>query len=472
MTLYEQIADEITQLVEVGTIRPGDRITSVRSMSERWGVSIPTVLQAYRLLEARRVIEARPQSGFYVRSKTPYDRLYHTRLKQLTPAAEIATGDLIMRTLEIVSDPTLLPLGTALPDPALLPTGVLARCLSRAARHSTTGGSLMDLAPAGTLELRTQIARRASAGGSIVQADDVVVTCGGAEALSLCLRATTQPGDTVAVESPTWFGTLQILDVLGLKAVEIPVYPGEGMSLPMLERALEHGRISAVVVTPTCQNPVGSVMSVDRKRALAQLLAKYQVPAVEDDTYGDLSFKHVRPRTLQSFDDAGLVLMCGSFSKTLAPAYRLGYAIPRRHRERVIHFKLATTVTTSVPTQLAVADYLAKGGYDGYLRGLRRTFQTNVDRLRYEITARFPEGTRVSQPAGGFLLWVELPQGIDMVDVQRGAIVKGLSVAPGPAFSASGLYRNCLRVNAGYQWSKRMADALDLLAGICAVSIA
>jgi DNA-binding transcriptional MocR family regulator len=467
LTLYENIANEITQLVELGTIRPGDRIASVRSTSERWGVSIPTVLQAYRLLEARRIIEARPQSGFYVRSKTPYDRLYRTKIKQLAPATEIATGDLIMRTLEIVSDPTLLPLGTALPDPALLPTGILARCLSRAARQGAAGGSLMDLAPAGTLELRTQIARRASAGGAIVHADDVVVTCGGAEALSLCLRAITQPGDTVAVESPTWFGTLQILDVLGLKALEIPVYPGEGLSLPMLERALERRDVAAVVVTPTCHNPIGAVMSVEHKRALAQLLAKYQVQAIEDDTYGELAFKHQRPRTLQSFDESGLVLLCGSFSKTLAPAYRLGYAIPRGQRERVIHFKLATTVTTPVPTQLAVADYLAKGGYDRYLRGLRRTFQTNVDRLRYEIASRFPEGTRISQPAGGFLLWVELPPGIDMVEVQRRAIAKGLSVAPGPAFSASGLYRNCLRVNAGYKWSARMANALDLLAAMC-----
>jgi DNA-binding transcriptional MocR family regulator len=320
-----------------------------------------------------------------------------------------------------------------------------------------------NLGPAGTFELRTEIARRASAAGSVVHADDVVVTCGGAEALSLCLRATTRPGDTVAVESPTWFGTLQILDVLGLKAVEIPVDPVDGMSLEMLERAVESGGVSAVVVTPTCQNPVGTVMSAERKRALARLLAKHRIPAIEDDTYGELCFTAERPRTLQSFDDADLVLLCGSFSKTLAPGYRLGWAIPGHYRERVIHYKLATTVATAVPTQIAVAEYLRSGGYDTYLRRLRRVFQTNVDRLRFEIAARFPEGTAIPRPAGGFLLWVQLPDGIDMVDVQRRAVAHGLSVAPGAAFSASGLYRNCMRMNAGYQWSDRTGVALDLI---------
>ena len=463
-TLYEQIATEITDLIERGTLRSGDRVMSLRAMSARRGVSIPTVLQAYRLLETRRVIESRPQSGFYVRSGSVTKQLERSGLAPNAVASEITTGDLIMRTLEMVTDPTLLPLGTALPDPALLPRAALARCLGRAARRSASQPMPPHMTPAGTLELRTQIARRIAIAGSVVEAADVVVTCGGAEALALCLRAVTQPGDTVAVESPTWFGTLQILEVLGLKALEVPVDPQDGISLDFLEAALESGSIRALVVTPACQNPQGTIMSVERKQELARLLTKHNVPAVEDDTYGELQFNGARPCTLHSLMHGKDVLLCGSFSKTLAPGYRLGWTIPGAYRDRVIHYKLATTVATAVPTQLAVADYLGRGGYESYLRRLRRTFQTTVERLLFEVSARLPAGTRVSKPQGGFLLWVELPDGCNTVDLQRRALARGLSVAPGPAFSASGRYSNCLRLNAGYQWSQRMSDSLDLLA--------
>jgi DNA-binding transcriptional MocR family regulator len=460
---YERLVTEIRQSIQAGTLRPGDRIPSVRRMSAQRGVSIPTVLQAYRVLEARRIIGARPQSGFYVLPRERAGAPEPGPSIRLPGPGEITTGDLIMRVLEMVADPALIPLGTALPDPELLPTAALARLLGRAARKGA-GRSAIHPTPSGADELRHEIARRALEAGSTVAAEDVVVTCGCAEALSLCLRAVARPGDTVAVESPTYFGTLQALEVLGLKALEIPVDPENGIALEVLAAALERGGVAAVVVTPTVHNPLGSVMPDERKRQLAELLAAYGVPAIEDDTYGELAFAAERPRSLLAFDRAGLVLSCGSFSKTLAPGYRVGWAIPGRYRDRVLHFKLSTTVATPVPTQLALAEYLSSGGYDPYLRRLRRTFQSNLDRLSFEIAARFPQGTRISRPAGGFLLWVQLPEGTDTVELQRRALSHGLSVAPGPAFSASGAYRNYMRINAGYRWSERNGEALDLLA--------
>ena len=460
---YERLVTEIRQLIQAGTLRPGDRIPSVRRMSAQRGVSIPTVLQAYRLLEARRIIGARPQSGFYVLPQERAGAPEPTPSLRLPDPGEITTGDLIMRVLEMVADPGLIPLGTALPDPELLPAATLARLLGRAARKGAKRSAIHPT-PSGADELRHEIARRALEAGSTVAADDVVVTCGCAEALSLCLRALTRPGDTVAVESPTYFGTLQALEVLGLKALEIPVDPENGIMLEVLAAALERGGVAAVVVTPTVHNPLGSIMPDERKRELADLLAVYGVPAIEDDTYGELGFGAERPRSLRAFDQAGLVLSCGSFSKTLAPGYRVGWTIPGRYRDRVLHLKLSTTVATSVPTQLALAEYLSSGGYDPYLRQLRRTFQSNLDRLSFEIAARFPEDTRISRPAGGFLLWVQLPEGADTIELQRRALMRGLSVAPGPAFSASGAYRNYMRINAGYRWSERNGEALDLLA--------
>ncbi|MFL5384143.1 MAG: PLP-dependent aminotransferase family protein [Longimicrobiaceae bacterium] len=456
---------DVTAMIQGGTLRPGDRMPSVRRLSAQRGVSAPTVLHAYRLLEARRVIAARARSGFYVLppQRAPVAEADRRGL-HLRPG-EIATSDLIMRVLDMAADRTLVPLGTALPDPDLLPGAELARALRRTLRRGESRSGLHPT-PAGTEELRREIARRALEAGGAVAADDVVVTCGCAEALTLSLRALTRPGDTVAVESPTYFGTLQALDVLGLRAVEIPVDPLTGIRLDALRATLERGGVAALVVTPNVHNPLGCVMPDEHKQELVDLLARTGVPAIEDDTYGELFFGPSRPRSLQAFDRAGMVLTCGSFSKTLAPGYRLGWAIPGRHRDAVIHLKLGTTATSPVPLQLGVAEYLASGGYEQHLRRLRRTFQGAVERLAFEIADRFPAETRISSPAGGFLLWVQLPEGNDTVELQRRALARGLSVAPGPAFSASGGYRSYLRINAGYPWSERTRRALDTLAGM------
>lgn len=462
---YERIVRAITSSIAAGTLRPGDRLPSIRRMSVEWGVSMPTVVRAYRVLEARRLVQARARSGIYVAPKTDDRRIRRDLEAPLRTASEIATSDLIMRFLELAADPDLVPLGTALPDPALLPTGTLARLLGRTARRHALRSAAMS-PPSGAPELRHEVARRALQPGRGVTADDVVITCGCAEALALCLRALTRPGDTVAIECPTYYGTIQALDVLGLKALEIPVDPELGISLEHLELALERGGIAAVVVTPNVHNPLGCVMPDGRKGALVDLLGAHGVPAVEDETYADLAYASARPRSLQAFDPEGRILSCGSFSKTLAPGYRIGWTIPRGHRDAVLHAKLATTAGTPVPPQLALAEFLASGRYDPHLRRMRQIFEQNVHRLCYEIVDRLPEGTLVSRPAGGFLLWVRLPGELDSVELQRRAMSRGLSIAPGPAFSASGGFRSCIRINAGYPWSDRVERALDGLADL------
>ena len=462
---YERLAADVAALIRAGTLRPGDRLPSVRRMSVQRGVSIPTVMHAYRVLEARRVIAARPRSGFYVRQ--PERPPVPEPGAPARLAGEITTGDLITRCVEMVCDPTLIPLGTALPDPDLLPAATLARLLGRAARRDANR-STSYLGASGLEELRLQIARRAIDAGATVAAGDVVVTCGCAEAVVLCLRALTRPGDTVAVESPTYFGTLQALQTLRLRALEIPVDHDTGISLEVLAAALDRGGITAVVVTPNVHNPLGCVMPDDRKRALMELAAAHDVPVIEDETYAELYFGPQRPRSLQAFDRAGLVLSCGSISKTLAPGYRIGWAVVPRHRDAVLHHKMATTVASPVPTQLAIAEYLASRAYDPHLRRLRRTFRGSVDRFASEVERRLPGPTRLSRPAGGFLLWAQLPGPVDTVAVQRRALARGLSLAPGPAFSARGEYGSYVRLNAGYRWSERTGAALALLADLIA----
>ncbi|HSU17722.1 PLP-dependent aminotransferase family protein [Longimicrobium sp.] len=467
---YQALAGELVRMIEAGTLRPGDRVPSVRRMSTQHGVSVTTVLQAYRLLEDRRVIRARPQSGFYVQPRERSRVAEPGRTAPPCVACDVSVSDTIAAFLAAVGDPALVPLGAALPHPDFLPVARLARLLGAAARRERRHPA--SYAPAGTPELRREIAKLAMDAGCAASAADVVITCGCSEAISLCLRAVAKPGDAIAVESPTYFGTLQAIEALGMRALEIPTEPRDGICVDALEEALRSGAAKACVLTPSFQNPLGARMPDEHRRRVAELLARYGVPAIEDDTFGDLHFGEARPRALQAWDREGWVLRCGTFSKTLAPGFRVGWAFPGRFRAAVERLKAATTLTTASAPQLALAELLSAGGYAHHLRRLRRTLAANVERLGFEAAERLPAGTRVSRPQGGFVLWVELPEGTDAMELHRRAAGRGISLAPGPVFTPSAGYRNCIRLSAGHPWSDRTAQALDVIRELAADCVA
>ena len=460
---YRRIADELAARISDGTLTPGYRLPSIRRTAAHWKVSVPTVIQAYRLLEARQLIEARPRSGYFVlaHAARPLSTSSASRPSALPTSVE--TADLIVRFLGAIADPKLVPLGTALPDAALLPTARLARTLGAVVRRDPVR-SVMIAIPAGTVELRVEIARRSLATRAAVSADDVVITTGCAEAIALGLRVLTEPGDTVALESPAFFGTLQVIAALGLRALEVPTDPRTGIDLDALDAALGSGTVRAVVLSPTVHNPLGFVMHEERKRALAAVLDRHGVPVIEDDTYADLHFAAERPASLRAFTRTAPVLWCGSFSKTLAPAFRVGWIVAEPYRTELLRVKAATTVATAAPTELAIAEFLRSGGYDHHLRKLRRVLHENVQRVAFEVAQRFPAATRISRPAGGFLLWIELPETVDALELSRRCQSKGVSIAPGPVFSATGDYRSCIRLNAGQRWSPHIARAVQTIA--------
>jgi DNA-binding transcriptional MocR family regulator len=465
--LYEDVAGRVALLVEKGALRAGDKVPSVRKLSRQQKVSIATVLQAYRLLENQGVIEARPQSGYYVRALCLRPPAEPEMSKPAPSATKVSVGDLAVQVIKATRDPSLVRLGAALPSPELLPTQQLNRAMTSLGRRFPQAGNSYD-APPGNTALRTQVARRAVEAGCILSPDDIVTTCGCQEALNLCLRAVAKPGDTIAIESPTFYGILQIIEMLGMRALEIPTHPRDGISLEALGYALESHPIKACLFTPNFNNPMGSCMPEASKERLVAMLAQREIPLIEDDIYGDLGFAPQRPKTCKSFDKQGLVLLCDSFSKTLAPGYRVGWTAPGRYQAQVEHLKFVSSIATATLPQMAIADFLANGGYDHHLRKVRRLYAQKVQQMTQAITKYFPEATRVTRPAGGHVLWVELPPHINSLELYRRALAAKISIAPGPIFSAKQKYQNFIRLNCGNPWSEVIENALIKLGQLIA----
>jgi DNA-binding transcriptional MocR family regulator len=458
---YEELASFIVGLIENGTLLAGSRIPSLREISLQRRVSLSTALQAYRTLEDRGVLEARPQSGYYVASAA---RSLEPPAKSQPPAraASIALADVVARLLEHGADPKLVPLGCAVPSAKLLAAGRLDRFLARVARRKGTSYNTYTV-PRGDVRLRREIARRALRWGQALAPDDIVITCGCTEALTIALNVVAERGDTIAVESPTYFGLLHTMEILGLKAFELPTDATHGIDLDALGAALKGKSIKACLLSSGFSNPLGYTMPDERKLAVLRLLARHDVPLIEDDIYGDIHFDKTRPRPFMALDPNADVLYCSSFSKTVAPGYRIGWLANTHRMQRILEKKSAFSLCGPALPQAALADFLNSGGYDHHLRRLRREFHDNIQQMTRSIEKHFPPGTRVSRPAGGFVLWLELAPAVDTRELFEAALEKGICFAPGDVFSASKRYRNCLRLSCGHSWSPAIENALRLL---------
>lgn len=459
--LYEQVADRIQRLIAEGTLQIGDRLPSVRKLHEQWSVSVSTVLEAYRLLEDRGLIAARPQSGYYVKQallKTPSE----PHQSAPSPKAHHVDNSLGFRVICSIRDSQTIKLGAAVPSLELLPLAALNRLTGQILRQHQMIAHAYDVPP-GCETLRHEVARRLMDAGCSVTPDEIVTTNGTFESVFLSLRAITQPGDTVAIESPTYYGLLEALEILHLKALELPTHPRDGLSLLHLESTLQKKRIAACALVSNFSNPLGTCMSDQKKKELVELLARYQVPLVEDDIYGDLYFEGTRPKALKAFDREGLVLYCSSCSKTLSPGLRVGWAVAGRYQAKVEQLKWVINQTTATAPQLTVAAFLSNGGYDRHLRQLRRAYQSQTLRMTQAICDYFPPETRVTHPKGGHVLWVELPEECDTLKLYETALEHQISIAPGMIFSPSGGYNNCFRLNCGMPWSDEIDQAMQTL---------
>jgi len=462
--LYRQVIDLIADNIESGALMPGDRLPSLRRMSHRIGVSIPTVRQAYVELERQRRVQSRPQSGFYVRG-LPTNKMVRPAppFRRSAKPIPVIGRSLMDRVYDGLYTPGVVPFGIA--NPCMVKPA--AKALQRTMKRVMTRTQERSLAYAPTLGeegLRRQIAYRYldTVGGKI-DPDNICITNGGQEALLLALQAVAGKGDVIAVESPTYHGLLELIDSLGMLAIEVETCPEEGIILSALRKTLEAHPVKACMFSTTLSNPLGVSMPEEMRQKLVEMLEAHGVVLIEDDVYGDLLFDGHRPKPAEFFARSGGVLTCGSFSKTIAPGYRIGWLIAGQYIDQITQLKRSFSCSSGLLQQLTLSEFLATGDYERYLKTLRPELQCNAERMSAMVAQYFPRQTRTSKPVGGSVLWLELPEKVDSEILFDLAIEAGISIAPGLIFSPCNRYRNFIRLSFGHPWSKQIEESIEWL---------
>jgi len=473
MKMYETLASELEEHVAAGILKAGDKVPSVRQLSQQRKISITTVLKAYSLLESRGIIESRPQSGYFVRKVIRGRPAVHAiepeaaKLKPAPVASNVEISQLVLRTLKTISRYDAVPLGSPYPDTSPFPLVKLSHLANSLVKKSNDWGILNDLPP-GNIHLIRQIAGRYFLNGLLVDPAEIIITVGATEALNLCLQAVARPGDTIAVESPTYYAILHAIERMGMRAIEIPTNSKTGMDVDYLASILISENIAACMVMPNFHNPLGIVMPEENKKKLVAMMTQAKKPIIESAVYNELYYADTPPSSLKKYDTEGYVLHCSSFSKTLSSAYRIGWAMPGRYRDKVENLKFVNTLSTSAIPQMAIAEYLTQGGYDQHLRKIRKAYQQQAKIISSMVKRFFPAETIISEPAGGYLLWVQLPEQIDAMRLYNDALERKITIGPGNIFSNTGNFNNCIRLNYSYPWSGEMEDAIITLGKIIA----
>lgn len=458
---YVEVADRIETLIEKKALKVGDKLLSVRALSKEQGISVSTAFQAYYFLESKGLIEARPQSGYYVKFSPQHTFEMPACCEPSDEALPVSIDEMISSVYHDLRSPKLTSFSLSAPHPSLLPSAKLNKSVMHSLRNSPDHCLNYEHIQ-GNESLRKQIARLSFNWGGTLSEDDVVITAGCMEALSFCLRAVTKPGDAVATESPTFYGIFRVMQSLGLKVVEVPTDPVTGVDINYLAQAIPRFNIKACLFVCNFNNPIGSCVPDDKKKELVEMLAQKEIPLIEDDIYGEMYFGKSRPKTCKTFDKKGLVLHCGSFSKSLAPGYRIGWTSPGRFKNEVIQLKRMNNISTNTLAQAAIAHFLQNGRYELHLRHLRKALHTQCLRYLQAVTEFFPHDTRITRPEGGFVLWVEMQHG-DGYKLHKRALKHQIGIAPGQIFSSQGQFHNYFRLSYGLPWSDTVESGLKTL---------
>jgi DNA-binding transcriptional MocR family regulator len=458
--LYLKIANSVTEQIKSETLQFGDRLPSLRSAQKLYNVSLNTIKQAYMELESRSLVESRPKYGYYV-SQTSQRKLALPSVAQMKVSEGKNTPqDLIDKVFGSIGGTDVTQFALGIPGKSLLPVAKMKKCMIDVMKRKSDSGTNYEPVQ-GSEVLRREIAKWSMVMEGKITEDDLVITSGAMNAVYNCLMAVTQPGDSVAVESPVYFGILQAIHLLGLKAVEIPTHPITGVDLDALKKVLP--KLSACCFVVNYNNPLGFQMPDENKKELVKMLTEHNVPLVEDDVYGNIYFGAGRPKPCKFYDEAGIVMWIGSVSKTLAPGFRVGWVAPGKFKEKIIRQKLVQTVSGPSLFSDVITDFLAHGRYDHHLRMFRKKLYANYLQIQKSVIEYFPDNTKISEPKGGFMLWLELDKRICTEDLYDLAVSQKVNFAPGRMFSQYNQYQNCMRLNYALEWTDRVESDLEKL---------
>ncbi len=476
--LYQQLAAHYRDAIDKGALRVGSRMPSVRELMRRHEVSLSTALQTLRSLEERGCLQARPRVGYFVCDPAPLrlDESPDPDLRApLVPAPPpggrfLGINERISLLLESGRRAHLkVDLGGATPGPELFDAAAMNRSVAALLREQpqllAQGRALSGAVP----EFQATMARRALDAGMRLSPSDVVATTGNTEAVHLALTAVTRPGDVVAVESPTYYGLLQVIESQGLRTLEIPCSHRTGISLEALELAARtEPRLKALVVMPHLQMPMGTLMPDSHKAALVAFCQEHDLALVEDDSYRLLLETAETPRPAKAWDQTGQVIYCESFNKTLAPGLRQGWMSGGRWHDRICMLKLAQSRSTPPLGQLLVARWAASPSFSRHLQRLRASLRQQRERSAQALARHFPAGTRSRLPPGGLNLWVELPPGVSSAALYERALQEGIRIAPGAMFSNTDRYDAFMRLGCTLAFTDEVEGAYRVLGRLAA----
>ncbi|MGE8556421.1 MAG: PLP-dependent aminotransferase family protein [Chryseobacterium jejuense] len=458
--LYLKIANSVTEQINSETLQFGDRLPSLRSAQKLYNVSLNTIKQAYMELESRSLVESRPKYGYYVSQTSQRKLALPSVAKMKVWEGKNSPEDLVGKVFGTIAGTDVTQFALGIPGKSLLPVAKMKKCMIEVIKRKSDSGTNYEPVQ-GSESLRREIAKWSIVMEGKITEDDLVITSGAMNGVYNCLMAVTQPGDSVAVESPVYFGILQAIQLLGLKAVEIPTHPITGVDLDALKKVLP--KLSACCFVVNYNNPLGFQMPDENKKELVRMLTEHNVPLVEDDVYGNIYFGAGRPKPCKFYDEAGIVMWVGSVSKTLAPGFRVGWVAPGKFKEKIIRQKLVQTVSSPSLFSDVIADFLEHGRYDHHLRMFRKKLYANYLQIQKSVTQYFPDNTKVSEPKGGFMLWLELDKRICTEDLYDEAVNQKVNFAPGRMFSQYNQYQNCMRLNYALEWTDRVESDLEKL---------